>query len=335
MHKPELVIVIINFNGAPFLPECLDSLQSQTYKKSEIVVIDNGSTDASIEIIKKYKNIELIVNKENNGYSGAADQSCHLAKSRGAKYVMLLNPDIVFSDDYIEKIIEVSENDPQIGSAQGKLVQYDFKAKKPTGCIDSTGLAITKTRRVVDRGQGEKDEGQYEESTEVFGTTGACPIYKMSVLDQIKVGDEYFDRSFFMYKEDIDISWRILLCGFTNFYRHDAIAYHGRGTGAVRRSSLKEIRKHRSKISDLAKYHSYKNHRLMQVKNESIGHLIKDFPWIIAREIGFFGYILVKEQRLIKSFFQMLAELPAAIKKRRVIQKKRKATNAEIAKWFV
>lgn len=337
MNKNEILIVIINFNGEKFLKKCLDSLVKQDYLQKEIVVIDNGSSDKSLEIIKEFSEVELIINQVNNGYAGAADQSCELAKSRGKEFVMVLNPDIIFEPDYLTKIIEDFEKDHKIAAAQGKLLKYDFDNNKIINVIDSTGLFSFKNRRIIDRGQGMEDEGQYDKSEEVFGITGACPVMRISALDDIKISGEYYDKDFFMYKEDIDISWRFLLAGYKNWYRHDAIAYHGRGTGVLKRFTHREVMKNRSSLPRFTKHHSYKNQRWMQIKNEIPSLFFKNIFPILSKEILIFGYICLREPFLLKSFLEMIKFLPKMVSKRIQIQKLRKArkiSGKDLARWF-
>lgn len=338
MNSSRLLIVIINFNGAKFLPACLDSLAAQTYRSSRLAVIDNGSSDESLAIVRSYPQAELILNAFNNGYAGAADQSCRLAADRGAEFLMLLNPDIVFAPDYIARVLQVFQNRPLVASAQGKLLQYDFARSEKRSVIDSAGLLCYRNRRVVDRGQGETDRGQYDRGEAVFGVTGACPIMRVAALADIKIDDEYYDRDFFMYKEDIDLSWRFLLAGWENRYEPTALAWHGRGTGVLKRHSHYAVMKSRAGLSALTKYHSYKNQRWMQIKNEIPALFFRQLPAILCKEVLIAGYILLREPVLLKSFWELLLKLPRMIRKRRLIQALRRAKGvdaARLARWFV
>lgn len=338
MDSNRLLVVVINFNGARFLPSCLNSLSAQTYSSLRLLVIDNGSQDESLAVISSYPQVELIVNAINNGYAGAADQACHLARERGVEFLMLLNPDIVFAPDYIERVLQVFQSRPKVASAQGKLRQYDFKSGEKLSVIDSTGLLCYRNRRVVDRGQGEEDHGQYDKGEAVFGVTGACPIMRLAALEAIKIGNEYYDRDFFMYKEDIDLSWRFLLAGWENRYEPTALAWHGRGTGVLKRHSHYEVLKSRAGLSSLTKYHSYKNQRWMMIKNETSALFFRHLPAILIKELLIAGYILLREPFLLKSFWELLRKLPLMLRKRRLIQQRRRAqgvTADSMARWFV
>lgn len=332
-----MLIVIVNFNGEKFLKKCLDSLLIQDYRQKKILVIDNGSSDRSLEIIKKYETVELIVNKVNNGYSGAADQACHLAGERAAEFVMILNPDIIFTKNYLSLVIAAFCSDEKIAAAQGKLLKYDFDNDREINVIDSTGLYCFKNRRIIDRGQGLEDDGRFDRSEEVFGITGACPVMRLSALEDIKIGDEYYDRDFFMYKEDIDISWRFLLAGWKNWYEAAAVAYHGRGTGVLKRFTHLDVLKSRSVLPKFTKHHSYKNQRMMQIKNEIPSLFFRNIFPIFFKEILITAYICFREPFLMKSFWAMLKLMPKMLKKRDAIQKKRKEKGikaADLERWF-
>lgn len=342
MNQKNILIVLINFNGEKFLQSCLESLTNQEYSAKKIVVIDNGSSDKSLEIIRTFSDVEIIINEVNNGYAGAADQACHLAKERKAEYVMLLNPDIVFENNYISTCIDCFKRHSKTASVQGKLLKYNFDTQEKTTIIDSTGLYSFKNRRIIDRGQGREDVGQYDSEEPVFGITGACPIYCMNALEEIKIdlGNndyEYFDRDFFMYKEDIDISWRFLLAGYQNIYCPTALAYHGRGTGVLKRYTHREVMKSRKDLPRFTKYYSYKNQRLMQLKNEIPSNVFSAILPIAIKEAAISGYIMLREPHLIASWWKMMKQLPKTLKKRKQIQrlrKEKKVSAKDMAHWF-
>lgn len=325
--------VILNYNGKKLLKTCLESVLEMDYSDKEVIFLDNASTDDSVKFVyKHFPGARVIANQYNSGYAGGANQA---VKVSSGKFILIMNPDIVFERDYLKILIGKLQRDKQIGAIIGKLRKYDFEANKKTNLIDSAGLLMFKNRRCVDRGQGEEDKGQYNEAIEVFGITGAAPLYRREALEDIKVNGEYFDSDFFMYKEDIDISWRLLLRKWKCFYEPEAIAYHGRGTGIFNRSSVFSVAGNRKNLSKFQKYYSYKNERLMRVKNELVGNVARDFPSILWKEILMAGWIIVREQFLIKSFLKFLAQLPSALRKRREIMKRRKIGDKEMQRWFM
>lgn len=329
---PKVSIVIINYNTKALLDQCLEGLRNQVYKNLEIILIDNDSKDGSCELAqKKYPEVMAVCNKDNLGYSGGANQGIKLAKG---EYVMLMNPDIKYEEDYIKKCIEKMEQDNKIAAIAGKIYKYDFEKNEKTNFIDTAGLFCYRNRRIIDDGQGLEDKGQFDQESDVFGISGACPIYRKSAMEDVKIGDEYLDDDFFMYKEDIDISWRFWLFGWKCYYYPKAVAHHGRGTGVLKRFTHKEVLKNRSKLNKFQKYYSYKNQRLMQLKNEQWHSLLKDFFPIIWKEILISGYVLFREPFLIKAWIHMISQIPSILRKRRYIKKHTKISWKEMNKWL-
>ena len=329
--------IVLNYNGEKLLTTCLDSVEALDFKEKEVIFIDNASQDKSVEfVLKHYPKIRVFANKENSGYAGGANQA--VAVSRG-DFVLIMNPDIVFEPDYLTVLMKRLHTDKKIGAIIGKLRKYDFAAQnsqhKKTNFIDSAGLFMHRNRRCVDRGQGEEDRGQYNTAEEVFGITGACPLYRREALEDCKVSGEYFDNSFFMYKEDVDIAWRMRLFGWKCFYEPAAMAYHGRGTGVVDRRTLWTVARERKGLSKFQKYYSYKNERLMRVKNELWISAARDFLPIIWKEILMFGWMILREPFLFKSLGRFFLQLPGALKKRLEIMQRKKASARDIGQWFI
>ncbi len=330
--KPLINIVIINYNTGHFLDGCVKSLYAQTYSRREIIFIDNFSSDDSCEFIKKhFPNIKPTCNKKNLGYAEAANQGIRLADG---KYVMILNPDVILEKNYLEKCVAKMEEDEKIAAIGGKIYKYDFQHHQKTNIIDTTGLLCYRNRRVVDRGQGDQDQGQFNTSEEVFGISGACPLYRKKALEDVKVNVEFFDKDFFMYKEDVDMAWRLRLFGWKCFYLATAIGYHVRGTGVLKRSGFFDVAKNRHNLSRFQKHYSYKNQRLMQIKNEMPRHFLRDFSSICWKEILMTGFMLFREPFLIKSWLKMLTQIPTILKKRHYVMQHKRVTANEMQKWF-
>lgn len=315
-------IIIIHYKTKHLLRGCIEPLLKQTYKDSEIIFIDNNSEDGSPDYVREnWPRIKVVANKENIGYAGAGNQGIELSEG---EYVFITNPDIILTPEYFEKAVGKMTKELEAAALTGKVLQYDFEKKKPTGLIDTTGLEMFRSRRVIDRGQGEKDHGQYDKEEYVFGVSGACPLYRRSALEDVKICGEYLDNDFFMYKEDVDLSWRFKLFGWKCLYYPKIVAYHGRGTGIHDRSKVSGTLKHRGKLSRFQKYYGYKNQRLMQIKNETLKGFLRDMPWILGKEIAHFLYIIVREPYLFKSFGKMLLQIPRTLKKRKEIMRGKK-----------
>lgn len=338
---PKVAIIIIHYNTPKFLKTCLDAIYRQTYQNIEIFFIDNNSPDKTgLDFVRKnygfHPNIRIIENGENLGYAGAANQGIKLAIEglEPADYVVITNPDIIYTPEYFAKIIPRIEKDSHIAAIIGKVYKYDFSARKETKIIDTVGLFAYRNRRVIDDGQGLMDSGQFNTEREVFGVSGACPLYRREALEDAKIFDEYLDNDFFMYKEDVDLSWRFLLFGWKSIYFPAAVAYHGRGTGIEKRFFLKDIVRKRSKLSKFQKQYSFRNQLLMEAKNELFGSFLRGFFPIIFRKILTLIYITLREPFLWKWYFGYLKLLPKIRRKRRVIMAKKKVGSREMDSWF-
>ncbi|HEB01509.1 MAG TPA: glycosyltransferase family 2 protein [Candidatus Portnoybacteria bacterium] len=327
MEKNKLVSInILTYNGQDLIKPCLKSVLEQTYPNLEILIIDNASSDGSVGYLKKnYPQLRLIENKKNLGFSVGHNMA--IKKSRG-EFILCLNQDVVLDRDFIKKALAVFKEDKKIGAVQGKLL------RSQTGIIDTTGLIIFRNRRIISRGQGKEDRGQYEKKEEIFGVDGAAPIYRRSALEDIKINSEYFDEDFFLYKEDVDLAWRMRLAGWKSVYQPEAVGYHLRGSGDSAATSSWRIIQERRKISGRAKYYSWKNQRLMQIKNEYPGLFLKDFMPIIWKEIRSLGYIIIFEPYLFKSIGKFFLQLPQAWQKRKTIMSRKRAASQDIGKWF-
>ncbi|MFH1225987.1 MAG: glycosyltransferase family 2 protein [bacterium] len=282
-------VIIVSYNSARFLPGCLASVFNQIFSDYEIIVIDNNSIDRPLEFIKEnYPKIKILKNINNLGLCRANNQGIKMAQG---EYVLIMNPDVILEPGYLEKIIGQAEKLPQGGSFGGKLLRL-INGRK-TGIIDSTGLKILSHYKIIDRGAGERDKGQFNKTEEVFGQTGACVLYRKKAIEEVGL----FDEKFFVYKEDIDMAWRLRKANWQNWYMPEAVAYHQRYAGVGRE---------RRKRNRLVNYYSYRNHLLLLSK-----YLDKKTFWqnawrIIPYEIGKFIYILFFETRNIKAFFDFL-----------------------------
>jgi len=323
MKNQSVSVNVLAYNGEKIIESCLKSVLEQIYSNLEILVIDNASTDKTIEKIKNV-NIRTIENKKNIGF--AAGHNIGIRESR-REYILCLNQDVVLDKDFIKYAVEAMEKDDKIGSVQGKLYKKDK-------ILDTTGLLAYKNRRFVNRGQGEEDKNRYP-AGEIFGVDGAAPLYRRKALEDIKINNEYFDEDFYMFKEDVDLAWRMRLYGWKAVYEPRAIGYHLRGAGEKAVKNYINIARQRRKISQFAKFYSFRNQRLMQVKNELPALFFCHFHYIIIKEIAAWIYALLFERYILKTIFALFKQVPKAWQKRKIIMKRKRIGEKEIRKWFV
>jgi GT2 family glycosyltransferase len=379
--NPIVTISLINYNGKKFVFKAIKSAVGQSYPNLEIIITDNNSTDGTREkiengtikwkkkreeIVRKsgYKDIikpriVYIKNKNNDGFGKPHNQAIRIAMG---DFILLLNSDAILKKDYIENSLKPF-NDFKVGAVQGKLLRYNFdknelckdKNNPELNIIDTVGLMMFKNRRMVCIGQGQADEGQFEEDKEIFGADGAVPIYRKGALEDIKLPIianyklakklqattnyklvyEYFDEDFFMYKEDVDLAWRLQLAGWKTVYAPKAVAYHGRGSGDSMAKNYIDIIKERRKINKRAKYLSFKHQRLMQIKDDFPSLLFtKHFFSFIIKEIGAWAYMTIFERFTFGILKDLYRDVPVFLKKRKMIMSKKRISAIEMEKWF-
>lgn len=337
MRELLVSIIILTYNGEEYISDCLNSVLNQSYNNIEIIVIDNASKDKTVEILRNFQfpKIKIIANKKNLGFGAGHNVGIKESRSALPEFILCLNQDIVLDKDFIFEAIEVFKKGSKIGAVQGKLLQRTMNSEQRT--IDTTGLIIFKNRQVVNRGQGEKDIGQYEKIEEIFGADGAAPVYRREALEDVKIfNSEYFDEDFFAYKEDIDLSWRLRLYGWKIVYNHKSIAWHKRKTKGKEKKGKQiiDIIQSRKELPPYIQYYSFKNQRLMQIKNELPWLFLKHLPWILSREITSWLYILFFERKTWPAIRDLFRQIPKAWQKRKMIMAHKKASLKEIGRWF-
>lgn len=343
MKLPKVTIQIVTWNSLKYLPFCLKSIFSQTYRDFQVLVVDNNSQDGTVSFLRNnYPDVTVFQNKKNLGFAKANNQGIKLFNS---PYVVLCNPDIIMDNDWLEKIISRADSEKysDYGSFGGKLLKLkvinaDYGEFDKTNIIDSCGLKISKNHQIAEIGAG-KENCDLNEG-EVFGHSGALVMYRRIALDNClyksksNLSGEYFDEDFFFYKEDVDLAWRMQLAGFKSLFVPEANAYHVRSLAKQDVPSVMGLIKNRKCQSAMARQYSYRNHWLMLIKNESIKNLIKYSPFIFWYELKKMIYILLFEWSTWPAFGQVIAALPKIIKKRRYNFKRAEVRPEKIRRWI-
>ena len=335
-------IQIVTWNSLNYIFECLESLMRQSFRDFSILVIDNGSDDGTVEFVRSnYPTVSILQNFKNLGYSKANNQGIQLTKS---EYVLVINPDVVLAENFLEVLVNFADKHPEGGSFGGKVLKLyseAFDLAEEAGLreiiksdiIDSTGFQIFKSRRMADRGSSEKDEGQYDRYEEVFGISGNCVLYRKSALDDIMIKNEYFDQDFFAYKEDIDLAWRLRLYGYPSWYNYAAVSYHHRRFAGTNGSIRKKV-KQRREVSRMLRILSFRNHHLLLVKNDQLVNIILTLPWVLWFELKMVVYVLIFEPWQYQSIVKFFQLLPSALIKRKVIMTHKKINAGDVKRWF-
>ena len=212
---PLLSVVIPNWNGARFLPTCLDALAAQTYPNIEVIVADNASSDGSQALLRaRYPGVRLVELPANRGFTGACNAGIQAA--RGA-FIALLNNDTEADPGWAAAVVDAFARHPEAGSVASKMLLFDRRDH-----IHTTGAYFTVDGRAGNRGVWERDEGQYDREEHVFSACGGAAVYRRAMLDQIGL----LDDAFFFSGEDVDLGWRAQLAGWRCLYTPAAVVYH-------------------------------------------------------------------------------------------------------------
>lgn len=247
-----ITIIIPNYNGMKFLPDCIESLKKQTAGGFEILIVDNGSRDGSVEWIKKTSasdsRIKLLALPENRGFAGGVNAGLRATDS---EFVILLNNDTVAEPDFVGQLEKGIRRSDDIFAVSAQML----KASDHT-LIDSAGDGITWLGWAYQRGIDEKAQ-LYDKEKDVFSACAGAAIYRKDILDEIG----YFDEMHFAYLEDIDLSWRARLAGYKIRYLPQARVYHlGSATSGSKYNAFKVRLSARNNI-----YLHYKNQPAVQL----------------------------------------------------------------------
>lgn len=321
--RPRVSVSLVTRNGLPWLPGCLDSLLRQELRDFELLVLDNGSRDGSSEWLRDNlppgARATLIELSDNVGY--AAGHNRNIRRARGGM-VCLLNQDVVLDEGFLRAAVESLERDPSVGSVQGRIRRLEAPGR-PSLLLDTTGLEMRRDRRVVSRLQGQRDGPAAATSESIWGVDGPAPVYRWAALRDAAVegptGWEVLDEDFFAYKEDVDLAWRLRRLGWIARYEPDAVAWHGRGAGGQGAATLIEIARASRALPRSIAVLSWRNQRLMQLKNDSPGALVRDLPYVAVRELLSMAHMLISDPRRLIALPQLILKAPRALHKRRQI----------------
>jgi GT2 family glycosyltransferase len=253
---PSASIVIVNYNGYQWLRLFLPFLIRTDYPKFEIIVVDNGSTDQSLEYLRTnwQQYVRVIKLKENLGFA----EGCNIGITEAnGDIIALLNNDIEVETNWLMAATQTLLSDQRAGAVQSKMMQYEDRKK-----IDCAGLSVDSFGLSIQIGHDETDDGQYDNLSEIWGCCGGAMIAWKHIL--IEAG--LFDPVFFMYYEDVDLCWRIKLSGHMIRLAPSSVVYHRTS------STSKTI------PSSCLAFHITKNYIISWLKNYSLRSLILKCP---------------------------------------------------------
>jgi len=318
MQEPFVSIVIPHYQGREMLYKCLFALLKTDYKNLEIIVVDNASTDGSVDALSEdFGKVVVTRNQENCGYAGGCNSG--FLQSKG-EFVLFLNDDTFFDSDWLKPLVGRIISDQRIAAVQPKLLaaaspeKFDYSGAAG-GLMDIFGFPFSLGRLFFSL---EEDRGQYDQSREIFWASGTAFLVRRSVIEQVGL----FDESFFAHMEEIDLNWRMMLVGYKIVSEPASVVYHNSGS-TLRPDSFKKM------------YLNHRNSILMLLKNYEFLSLVWILPIRLFLDLMAVGFALIKLdftrlRAIIAAHFGALALLPTALKNRVAVVKIRAVRDKEI-----
>ena len=303
-----VAVIVVSWNSAGFLPGCLESLNGLERPPAEVVVVDSGSTDGSVDLVRSgHPEVELIDCGENVGFCRGNNIGISATSS---PFVLVLNPDTLLEPEFLERLLPAFEN-PRVGMAAGKLLRFDRET------LDTAGQLLSRSRRPRDRGYGEPDRGRFDRDDEVFGVCGAAALYRREMLDSIvDPGEQFFDEAFFAFGEDLDLAWRAQRMGWSAVYRHAAVGYHARGGSSGVGPAWTRRRGALFGRSSVIRYHVLKNRYLTILRNDTVAGYLANLPFVLGRDLALLGLVLTTSPGVLGRLWRERSVFRGALKKR-------------------
>jgi GT2 family glycosyltransferase len=336
--RPSVSVLIPTHGDTHLLAKSLPVFLRPSDDNVEVLVMNNDPTQDVRGAIGETVNdprLKLLEMGFEAGFARAINRG--IRESRG-EFVMFCNADLFPSPTYLDEVIGFFADHPTAGAATGKLLRFDIAANRPTDVIDTAGLILARNRRVIARGEGERDVGQFEQAEEVFGIDGAGLVARRSSLESIEAEGEYLDESFVMHKEDVDLSWRLRLAGWECWYVPSAVAFHGRTTRGLGQkrylTALRTFHENEKQKTEAVRLHAMKNQWLMLIKNEDRYNLMRDLPFILAREGMVVSHNLLFSPRTLRAIPHVLTLVRKTLTKRRIIKGQQNVEPRTFRRWI-
>lgn len=324
MEKYKVSAVIVNYDGKPYVDKCVHSIFESGYADMEVIVVDNGSVDGSVEYLReKYaaygERLKVVALDKNYGPSYARNEG---AKVVEGKYIGFLDNDTEVEKLWAESAVAEFEKNDKIGIIQCKLILSKEREK-----LDYVGEYIGQNGFLVQRAQtAEVDHGQYDQKVEILAAKSAGMFIRKDVFEKING----FDSDYFIYVEETDLGWRSWLAGYRAIFVPESVVYHEFGTSTIILG--------KSKNNYNAKFHGCKNYILTLSKNLEMKNILRILPLHISLWVGL-GWFALLTKGDYRSFWWIhkaigwnIVNLGRNIRKRGLIQDSRMISDDDLFK---
>jgi GT2 family glycosyltransferase len=328
---PRVLVSLVTHNSSGDLSRLMPTLFAQTTRDFSIHATDNASEEGTRSTLAAYQRVSpvpfsLLASRENLGFTGGHNEGIDRAVAAGAEWVLVLNADLVLAPDFLERLLHDahSPSHERAASFTGKILRATGDDLAPTDQLDTVGLRMTKNGRHFDVGAGTRDDGRYDRPAEIFGVSGCAALYRTAALVDTKISTGYFDDDFFIYREDVELAWRLRGRGWKARYVPGARAWH-------RRRSLPD---RRGDMSPLANLHSVKNRFLLRINNAGSQHIRTTFLSSFPRDLLVLGGCLTLERTSLESLRWLAVNRERLLAKRREILSRRTVSDGDLLSWF-
>lgn len=302
---PKVTVIIVNWNCQRFLGRCLSALLSQTVPPYEIILVDNASADASVDIVRRFPTVRLLTQSENLGFSRGNNFGL-AAATADVEWIALLNPDAFVDPSWLECLLSAARDYPTFDVFGSKLVDA-----ADTMVMDGGGDVYHMSGLVWRRGHGASLTSFMDQAREIFSPCAAAALYRRSAL----VGAGGFDEDYFCYVEDVDLGFRLRLRGHRCLYVPDSVAYHV-GSAVT------------GKRSDFSVYHGHRNAVWTFIKNVPGGLFWVLLPLHVLLNVVTVIYFSMRGQSkvIFRAKWDAIKGIPKMWRKRKQIQRHRVAS---------
>lgn len=320
MGTPKVSVIVVNWNRAELLRRCLESLQVQTMRDFEVIVVDNGSADGSAEMVaRSYPGVRLLCNASNTGFCAANNRGIRSARG---EFVALINNDAQADPRWLEKMLEAIGRVPGAGMCAPKI----YRGMAP-GVLDSAGMGVFPDGTSRGLGNRRRDRGQFDRRTQALVPSGCAALYRRAAVENAGM----FDEDFFAYCEDTDLGLRLRLEGWGCAFAPEAVVYHRYAPegncGLGRKIYLLE-----------------RNHYLLAFKTFPAALLLLLPLFVLVRvTVQLLGTVLSAQggrsrlcmvRAALSAYADLVRGFPSAWRKRCVVRRRRQTGDMVFLSWF-
>jgi len=317
-------VAIVTHGHADVVGVCLRAVARLDPPPRSVTVFDNASSDGTAEAAAAagVTDLRIVRSDRNIGFAAALNR---VIASTPSAWLLSLNPDCAPRPDFARVLLEAAASHPRVGSVTGKLLRAEGPALEETSTIDAAGMVVTPSGRHLDRGSGEPDDGRWDRPAAVFGGTGAATMYRREALDDVAFpGDEVFAETFFAYREDAELAWRLQWRGWSCRYVPTAVAAHRRGLRpeAGRRQP------------EAVNRYSVRNRFLLRLHCADVRWHLVCLPWWLVRDLVVVAACVTVERSSLPGLVDVVRLRTDWRQRRAWVLGRRTAPSRHISRWF-